>query len=113
MRHENLPCLFVEIDDLPPLVRPANVYRENGMTLLWVHPGTPKSEIAMWVRENLTLAERRVLRVAYEMSDPDPQTPIEATDPLLEGCADYRRDVPAILRLPRPDVSPLAGSTVA
>lgn len=95
-----LPCVFLHIARLPGYCRPAQVIRDVDLnrSLLWVHPGTLRSVVALWTAENLTDGERRAFRLAYGIS-PEVESPPD--DDLLVGRVSYLQEIPPILRLPR------------
>lgn len=99
LRTQLTPAVYVLVDDLPPLCRPAQVIREGGKTLLWVDPSALCVEVAFYTREHLTDRERIALRIAFNHSSLDLHTPPD--DTLLEGTVRAAR-VPESLRLPLP-----------
>lgn len=90
------PALYLLVEYLPPLVRPAHLVRHHGVTLVYVHPEALRVEVAFWVREHLDAAERLLLREAYGLS-PDLAAP--PVDEMLEGDVSSA-PIPMLLRLP-------------
>lgn len=91
------PTVFLDVDDLHPLIHPAHVVRENGMTLLTVDPTALRVEFVFWGQENLTDAERIALREAFG-APTDLRRPVP--DELLDGPVWRPWEVPKPLQLP-------------
>lgn len=90
--------VLVHVEDLPKSCYPAQAFRREHMTLLWIHPGTSMAEVAWWVHHNLTADERTVLRHRLGM-DPDLSVPVD--DSQLDGTIDdVMVTLPTALRVP-------------
>lgn len=100
--YDLLPTIFVAVESLPPLVQPAHLTRDDGITLVWVDPSTLRAEFVFWCREHLSDGERVVVRLAFggsaDLSEPPP-------DAYLEGTIGEGAPIPAELCVPSEAVS--------
>lgn len=86
------------IDELDPLLHPAHVTRVDGTTVVSIDPTALRVEVAFWTRENLTEAERVVIRMAYDVSCDTNELP---PDHLLDGHVhDSDVEIPSLLQMP-------------
>lgn len=90
-----LPTLYVIKDDLHPLCRPAHVTRLGHKTLVHLDRRALLAEVIMWVQENLTDAERVVIRSGFGAST---DLTVPFADDLLDGTV-ADASLPACLEL--------------
>jgi hypothetical protein len=82
--------------DLPPACRPAHVTRHLGMVLIQLDRLSLRAETAFWNIDNLSAAERTVIRLAFDQPT-DLSVPLD--DHILDG-ANADAVIPLALRLP-------------
>lgn len=75
------PQIFVIIESMPPLCRPCHVKRFRGALVLWCEPTAPRVDVALWITDHLSHAERNALRDA--LGQPPIGQPM--TDDFLDG----------------------------
>lgn len=85
---------YVEFRDLPD-GRPAHVVRHRGVTVLLIDPRCTRFQIAMFMADNLTVAEANIGRQAYG------EPPVgQSADAYWMEDGPIPREIPEAVRLP-------------